>query len=187
MRDGVRRRPSGGEVLQLVAIGEIHGCRRGVAEAGCPFGDRLQHGQHVGRRARDHAQDFRDRRLLLQRFLRLVEQPHVVDRDRGLIGERLHERDLLLGEQPRLHPPQLDGADRPILAEQRHRQRGVMPDASLQLAADREVVLRSGSEVFDLYGCAVYDCPARNRTASQGYLLVHLHVRRAAERGSAAK
>ena len=49
----------------------------------------------VGRRARDHAQDFADRRLLVERLLGLVEQAHVVDRDRRLARERFHQRDLV--------------------------------------------------------------------------------------------
>ena len=49
------------------------------------------------------------RGLLLQRFgevararLHLVEQPHVLDRDHGLVGEGLDQRDLSLGEPARL-------------------------------------------------------------------------------------
>src|SRR5262249_20095074 len=35
--------------------------------------------------------------------LHLVEQPHVLDRDHRLVGEGLQERDLSIGEQPRLN------------------------------------------------------------------------------------
>ena len=59
-------------------------------------------GLHVGRRARDHAQDLADRRLLVERLLRLVEQAHVVDRDRRLPRERLHQRDLVGANRPGL-------------------------------------------------------------------------------------
>ena len=39
---------------------------------GGALGDGIEHGLHVGRRARDHAQDLADRRLLLQRILQLA-------------------------------------------------------------------------------------------------------------------
>ena len=44
--------------------------------------------QHLGRRC-----------LLLQRLLGLVEQARVLDRDHGLVGERLQQCDLLVGER----------------------------------------------------------------------------------------
>ena len=39
--------------------------------------------------------------LPLERFLGLVEEPRVLDRDHRLVGERLQQRDLLLGERAR--------------------------------------------------------------------------------------
>ena len=39
---------------------------------------------------------------MLERLARLIEQPNVVDRDRGLPGERLDERDLIRGKRPRI-------------------------------------------------------------------------------------
>src|SRR5262249_3835629 len=51
--------------------------------------NRLEHGLDVCRRAADHAQDLTRRRLLLQGFLCLVEQPHILDCDHRLGGERL--------------------------------------------------------------------------------------------------
>ena len=49
--------------------------------------DHIQHRLDIGRRAGDDAQDFTRRRLLLQRFLEFLEQPHVLDGDHRLIGE----------------------------------------------------------------------------------------------------
>ena len=48
--------------------------------------------------------------LALERFFCLVEQAHVLDRDRRLIGEGLEERDLLLGERTNLDAAQYDCA-----------------------------------------------------------------------------
>ena len=71
----------------------------------------------------DHLEQLTGRRLLLERDpqlavarLQLGEQPHVLDRDNGLIGEGLEERDLLVGEGARLSLVDVDGADRESIA-----------------------------------------------------------------------
>ena len=46
----------------------------------------------------DDAQDFARRRLLLQRFLEFLEQPHILDGDHRLIGEGFEQLDLRRGE-----------------------------------------------------------------------------------------
>ena len=58
--------------------------------------NRVEHGLLVGRRTTDYTQDLACGRLLIERFreipiaqLQLVEQPHVLDRNDGLIGEGL--------------------------------------------------------------------------------------------------
>src|SRR5439155_6234751 len=45
------------------------------------------------------------RRLLFQRLLELLEQPHVLDRDHRLVGEGLQQLDLRGGEGPYLGAP----------------------------------------------------------------------------------
>ena len=59
-------------------------------------------------------QNLRGRGLLLERLLQLacarlqiLEQPRVLDRDDGLVGEGLKQRDLLVGRTalPRAEPP----------------------------------------------------------------------------------
>ena len=47
----------------------------------------IQHRLNIGRRAGDDTQDLTRRSLLLQRFLQLLEQPDVLERDHGLISE----------------------------------------------------------------------------------------------------
>ena len=66
---------------------------------------------HLGRRAADDAEHLGCRRLMLQGFaqfrvalLDFFEQPHVLDRDHGLVGESFEERDLLVGERTDLSP-----------------------------------------------------------------------------------
>ena len=103
----VGRRALRRQQAQRVAVGQVHRRHRRVAQPGRALGDRLEHRLHVGRRARDHAQDFADRRLLFERFLGLVEEADVLDRERRLVGEGLDQRDLLVGEGP--SPPDARG------------------------------------------------------------------------------
>ena len=83
--------------------------------------DRVEHRLNVGGRARDDAQDLARRRLLLERLVRLVEQPDVLDRDDRLSGEGLQERDLLLGEWPDHGSANHNDADRHAFSQQGHR------------------------------------------------------------------
>ena len=63
------------------------------------------------------------------RLLQFLEQARVLDRDHGLVGERLQQRDLLLGERPDLQPPQHDRARWPIaLTHERRRQNRSMAE-----------------------------------------------------------
>ena len=62
--------------------------------------DAIEHRLRVGHRAADHLQHLGGRGLLLQRLLGLVEQPRVLDRDHGLVGEGLEQREFLVGERP---------------------------------------------------------------------------------------
>src|SRR5262249_62316309 len=66
----------------------------GLAKSRCALRHRVQHGLKIGRRTANHRQDLCSCRLPLQRLLRLVEQPDVLDGDHRLIGEGLQERDL---------------------------------------------------------------------------------------------
>ena len=64
----------------------------------------IQHRLNVRRRASNDAQNFTRRRLLLQRFLQLLEQPHVLDGDDCLVGEGFKQLDLRRGEGAHLGP-----------------------------------------------------------------------------------
>ena len=59
------------------------------------------------------------------RCLHLVEQPHILDRDHGLVGEGLQQLDLLVAERPHLGAAEHDGADRFALPQQRNAERCV--------------------------------------------------------------
>src|SRR5262245_65650581 len=56
--------------------------------------DRIQHRLNISWRASDDAQNLTRRRLLFQRFLEFLEQPHVLNGDHGLVGKGFKELDL---------------------------------------------------------------------------------------------
>ena len=77
--------------------------------------DDVEHRLGVGDRAADRRKNFARRALLVERLLRLVEQPHVLDRDHRLVAERAQQRDLALGERPHLVAAHQDDAEAPCL------------------------------------------------------------------------
>jgi hypothetical protein len=90
----------------------------GLAQARRAGDDCVEHGLNIGRRARDHAQDFARGGLLIERLgdlgmgcreglvllLELREQADILDGDDGLVGECLQQGNVLIGERPRLGP-----------------------------------------------------------------------------------
>ena len=53
--------------------------------------DRVEHGLRIGDRVADRGEDFARGPLLVERFLGLVEQADVLERDRRLIAEGLQQ------------------------------------------------------------------------------------------------
>src|SRR6516164_6296333 len=78
--------------------------------------DRLQ----IESRAADHLEHVGGRRLLLQRFPKLVEQARILDGDDGLFREIAYQLDLLVGERPHLLAIDADHAYHLTSAEHRH-------------------------------------------------------------------
>ena len=74
-------------------------------------------------RARNNAQDFTRRRLLFQRFLEFLEQPHVFDGDHGLRGKGFKQFCLPVGKWTNLFSTNVDRADGTTLAQHRRYQR----------------------------------------------------------------
>ena len=62
--------------------------------------------------------------------LDFVEQPHVLDRDCGLVGEGLNQLDLLVGEGAHLGAGQGEHADRHALAQHRYTEGRANPGSS---------------------------------------------------------
>ena len=67
-------------------------------------------------------------------FLNFVEQPHVLDRDRRLIGEGADQLDLLFGEGPHLGARQRQYTDRNALAQHRNAKYGAKITQLLSLS-----------------------------------------------------
>jgi hypothetical protein len=91
-----------------------------IAQARSALSYGVEHRLDVAGRLADHFENFRCRRLPLQRLLRFVEQAHVFDCDHRLVGEGLEEDKLAFGEGTGLDPKQGDGADGHPVAKQRH-------------------------------------------------------------------
>src|SRR5262249_4456688 len=99
----------------------------GAAKAASRFNERLQHRLEIESRAADHLEHIGGGGLLVQRpaqlaraRLHLVEQPHVLDRDHRLIGERGHQLDLLVGKWAHRASHQHDHANRLAFTQQRN-------------------------------------------------------------------
>jgi len=104
----------------LVAMGEKQPAEVRVAQANRLLEDRLEYRLNVRRRSGNHAQDIGRGRLPFQRFLRLVEQAHVLDRDDRLVGEGAQQRHLLVGQRARQVAHHADRTDGRIASQHRH-------------------------------------------------------------------
>src|SRR5215468_3668759 len=118
LRPTHRNRPVVGGRLQAPRISlEEHGVV-GSAEARGAGHHSVENGLEIRRRGADDFQDLGGGRLLLQRLgeitvacLQLLEEAHVLDGDDCLVREGLQQRDLLVGEGPRLASGNTDGTD----------------------------------------------------------------------------
>ena len=73
-----------------------------LAQARSRFGQRIEYGFEIERRAADDLEHVGGGGLLLQRLPQLVEKAGVLDGDDGLGGEALNQFDLLVTERARL-------------------------------------------------------------------------------------
>ncbi len=131
--------------------------RLGIAQLGCAVEDHFEHRLRIGRRAGNHAQDIGRCRLPLERVLRLIEQPHVLDGDHRLIGESLQQLDVTVGKGTGFASGDDDRADGRAISEHRHRE-----DAS-PASGERDFpwIHRVSEHVLDLRHCASEDRPSR--------------------------
>jgi hypothetical protein len=147
-----------GDVVEEVVLGEPDRRPVRAAQPCRRLHQSVEHSLQIESRAADHLEHVGGGGLLLQRFaqfagtlLHFVEQPHVLDRNHGLVGEGFEQCDLLVREWPDLHPAYQDRADRTPFAQQWRRQRGAMAVASRVPAAFGKIVFLGG-EVVDVNG-----------------------------------
>ena len=152
---------------QNLAVDQQNARERGFAQLRSAFGDRVQHRLHVGGRTRDDTQDLANRRLLLESSLGLVEQPHILDRDRCLIGERLDKCDLLVGERLRFGAPKRNRADGALLAHQRHSQQRAESIFPLGHARVRIFGVEQGDDIGVMDSRAIDRCASDNDRSGQ--------------------
>ena len=88
-----------------------HRCLVGAAKARHRLHQRVENRLEIDGRTADDLEHVGGRGLLLKRLaqivgarLNLIEQPHVLDGDDGLVGEGLQQRDLTISEWPHLEP-----------------------------------------------------------------------------------
>ena len=194
--DGVRIEP-----LQLLAARTVVGAKakeavvadqvdRNILAREQPLAageDRFEHGRRVGDRIADRGQDLTRRPLLIECFLRLVEQAHVLERDRRLVAESAQECDLPLGERPHFLPAQQDHAERMPLAIERSRDHRAMTEALCDFVAGRELAAVR-EHVAHLDCLSVEERAAGNRiTPDRKTFDVRHRVRIRSPRGQVAK
>ena len=152
-------------VVERLAVGKKDPRTGRVAEpSGAPH-DRVEHRLRICLSMRDRSQNFARRRLLFQSLgdlfmgegqravflLELREQSHVLDGNDGLVGERLQQASLLVGERVHIRASELDDADRCTLAHEGNTQRGAKTHLRREGARFGEL-LRLSLEVGDLNG-----------------------------------
>src|SRR4030095_1039008 len=111
------------------------------ANSGSILRNGIQHRLNVGRRAGDHAKNLACRGLLLQRLGEFLEQPHVLNRNDGVVGEGFEQLDLRWGEGAHFDATRGQHSNDFSLLTQGNQQVGT------RLAADTqhwEIVLRPG-------------------------------------------
>src|SRR6516225_6540639 len=131
----------------------------GIAENGVER--RAQLVAHIGEELRLVAARLLDLAALV---LNLLEQPHVLDGDAGLVGKGLRQLDLLVGERLDRKPHQDDDAYRIAVAQQRHAEKGAKANLLLHLL---QRVVRIGQDVGNLNRFALEHGAAENTAATR--------------------
>ena len=96
------------------------------------------------------------------------EQPHVLDRDDGLVGEGFQKSDLFLRERTDLRATNHDHADRLVLAHQRCGENSSNAEALGDGEAFRKLSCDYGEHIFNVDHLAVEDRATNRRVAIDG-------------------
>ena len=134
----------------------------GAAQARRRRDQRFEHRIEIERRSADRFEDVGRRRLLLQRFLKilrprlhLVEQPHVLDRDHRLVSESLQQPDVIRRERAWLAAGDADHPDRGAFAHQRRKQHAAIAAQAREFPVHWRHTVRLG--IGKLYRLAAAD------------------------------
>jgi hypothetical protein len=119
-----------------------------LAQSDGVLGERVENRLQIERGPTDYLEQVAGRSLPLERLLRLVEQPRVLDRDHRLVGEGLQQADLLTGEPARDAAGDGDSTDRFAVPNHGHGQQAAVP-AFAHFPAELGGVRRIGLEVGD--------------------------------------
>src|SRR5712692_10612822 len=95
-------------------------------------------------------------------LLQLGEQPHVLDRDDGLVGEGRYQVNLLVGEGTNLSAPQRESTDEHTLPEHRNSQQRAEAAKLLRLG---QLILGIRQDIEDMNCPVLQGNPPRSRSA----------------------
>src|SRR5262245_19227432 len=125
-----RRNIVGGDDSQKLTIEAMDERAFSGAQSDRIFSESLKNWLQLKRGSPNHLQQLARRRLLFQRVgklpgarLHLLEQPSVLNRDHGLVGEGAQELDLSLREVPFFKPAQRDRTNGSTVFEHRYSHR----------------------------------------------------------------
>jgi hypothetical protein len=170
--------------MKTVSIVQVHEAELRAANAGGVFEHALEHRLQIAGRPADHAQYFRRRRLLLQGFgkltrslLHLLEQPHIADRDHGLVGKCLEQGDLLVAERTHLGAAKHDDADALAFAQQGYAQHGANLGRARKFPCARELFAFRPEQVMHVDRRAVDDRKTGCRVTIDGLSFPHYRNR----------
>src|SRR6516162_7292705 len=137
-----------------VAVAEKDPRVQRFAQTGGIRDDRVENRLKIARRLADDAQHLRCRRLLLERLgelararLHLVEQPHVLDRDHRLVGERLQQLHLFVRKWPHRAARQREYPDRCLFTQQGRADHGAI---AAEFLCQAQLVFRIGLRIKNL-------------------------------------
>src|SRR5215510_2960831 len=124
-----------GDETQTIAVDPEDTAIRRPAQTGRSFGYRVEHRLKISRRPADDPQNLTGGCLPVEGLLCLVEQSHILDRNDGLVGEGLEERDLLVGERRLLTARHREDTDGATGAEQGNAEPRAIPGGTSPLPA----------------------------------------------------
>ena len=107
--------------------------------------------------------DFAATEKLMVAGLQLIEEPHVLDGDRRLVGEGLHQGDLTVGERMDLMPMHDDDPEQLLCPQERDDEYGPVGLEVLPVVG----ILRIATDIVDVDGSPLEGGPPHAASASR--------------------